>query len=431
MPNNEQEQLTCYLSAPFSESGAVRQAIAEGITAAGFRLIDFSQQHATHQSTRDVVIGWLAKADCVVADLSDNNPNVLFEMGVALAMGKAVFPVMRIESRQMFHAELFAMRDMNTITYSGSSKALRSLTSEIMSSLMHFRESPRKSQFLTSRKTIAPFFIDWDKLDRTDADNLIRELLSQMGLRRVDWEKNSKEFDLIAEYPRKDPDGFEYRELWLVSTGRSHMPGMLIDMAVDDAEMFMHHLYRGGSRYEKMWKEQESLPMTFLWIEMTGEEEQFDMLRERFSSRGRKRRIGGSVRMRFWDREYLTRLVQQFPNIGYKYFSDEGRSQSKFRKGPEELYQENVTLTDNLAKTIADLEEEKNRRVRAERDSVWKDISFSAAHKIGNPVFAIETNLGPLQKGLLKTGKTRLSRWSNRFVVQSKRPRGSLSSSSL
>ncbi|MDB5388909.1 MAG: zraS 1, partial [Planctomycetaceae bacterium] len=60
-------------------------------------------------------------------------------------------------------------------------------------------------------------------------------------------------------------------------------------------------------------------------------------------------------------------------------------------------YQENSALADRLTKVNTELEEEKNLRVRAERDAVWKDISFSAAHKIGNPIFAIETDLAPLE----------------------------------
>ena len=115
-----------------------------------------------------------------------------------------------------------------------------------------------------------------------------------------------------------------------------------------------------------------------------------------------RRLKGGSfsfnLRIRVWDRDYLTSLVQQFPQIGYKYFSDEGRSRSKFRKTPEELYRENVDLTSRQAVLIEALEDEKNKRVRAERDAIWKDISFSAAHKMGNPIFAIETFLDPLQK---------------------------------
>jgi nitrogen fixation/metabolism regulation signal transduction histidine kinase len=64
----------------------------------------------------------------------------------------------------------------------------------------------------------------------------------------------------------------------------------------------------------------------------------------------------------------------------------------------EELYQENVDLNRRLTITVAVLNDEKNKRVRAERDAFWKDISFSAAHKMGNPMFAIETNLDPLKR---------------------------------
>ncbi len=98
----------------------------------------------------------------------------------------------------------------------------------------------------------------------------------------------------------------------------------------------------------------------------------------------------------------MTNLIHQFPQLGYKYFSDEARSLAKFRKGPEELYHENVQLTERLAKLISDLEEERNLRIRAERDAVWKDISFSAAHKIGNPIFAIETDLNPLRRRIVE-----------------------------
>ncbi len=401
MPTDVRDQLTCFLAVPFRASyGAIRQAIIDGMGQAGFKAVSSERTPQKEIPIFEATLGMLATADCVIADLTRLTTNDTFELGIAHAMGKTVFPIVHGGSdlKGSLHFE------RSPIRFDTTEKGLEVLKTRIAHLLTQFRESPRQSRLPTGQN-YTPFFIDWDSLDRTDADNLIRELLSQMGLRRVDWYKDSSEFDLIAEYPRKDPDGLEYRELWLVSTGRNGMSEMLLDMAHDDTEMFMHHLSRRGSRFENMWKDQDSVPMTFLWIEMKETGKVFDMLRERFSHPGRKRRFGGSIRMRFWDREYLTRLVQQFPNIGYKYFSDEGRSQAKFRKGPEELYKENVVLTDNLAKTIADLEEEKNRRIRAERDSVWKDISFSAAHKIGNPVFAIETNLGPLEKRIAEDRK--------------------------
>jgi signal transduction histidine kinase len=55
-----------------------------------------------------------------------------------------------------------------------------------------------------------------------------------------------------------------------------------------------------------------------------------------------------------------------------------------------------LTLANN------ELETEKSLRTRFERDAAWKDISFTAAHKMGNPIFAIETSLDPLRKRIVE-----------------------------
>jgi len=150
-----------------------------------------------------------------------------------------------------------------------------------------------------------------------------------------------------------------------------------------------------------------SVTILFVLFRKGPESEELEMLRERFDRRRYKQEhFGMSIRLRIWDQHYLTSLVQRYPNIGYKYFSEEGRIRSKTRKSYEELYREYSTLSAQRLKLIRSLEEEKNKRVRAERDSVWKDISFSAAHKIGNPVFAIETDLDPLLKRINEDRKT-------------------------
>jgi hypothetical protein len=65
-----------------------------------------------------------------------------------------------------------------------------------------------------------------------------------MGFRNVDWYKKSEEFDLVCELPKRDPDGFEYRELWLVSLGRRAPPEMLLDMLATEPDLFVHRLFR-------------------------------------------------------------------------------------------------------------------------------------------------------------------------------------------
>jgi len=205
---------------------------------------------------------------------------------------------------------------------------------------------------------------------------------------------------LVAELPRKDPDGFEYRELWILSIGLGKAPKMFFEIALNDPEYLLHLFRRVSGHLEEMLRRSVATPVTFLFIlphEPAGREILGRLLGHE-SVRDLVASSGYNVRFRVWDQTYLTSLVHQFPQIGYKYFSDEGRIRSKTRKSYEELYKENVDILTRERRLNAELEEEKNRRVRAERDAVWKDISFSAAHKIGNPIFAIETDLDPLAR---------------------------------
>lgn len=351
-------------------------------------------------------MGELARSDCIIADVTDRNPNVFFEVGLAQAMGKGIL----IASHQRELGVLpFDIREFRVIVYSDEVKSLAKLSDQIRRSLQDFRRFPRQTPVVPGSQFSLPFFIDWDSLSPRDAENLCQELLFQMGFSRVDWGKALREIDLIAEYPRKDPDGFEFRELWLVSMGM-HVPvEVFLDMASHDPEYFLHRLLRHSERLEETVSRGLEAAITILLIlfKKGPESEEFDMLRERFEKRHfRRERLGFNVRLRVWDRNYLTSLVQRYPHIGYKYFSDEGRIRSKSRKTYEELYKENTRLASRQAKLIGELEEEKNRRVRAERDSVWKDISFSAAHKIGNPIFAIETDLDPLLKRIHQSRKS-------------------------
>jgi signal transduction histidine kinase len=344
----------------------------------------------------ELVVGEIARADCVVADITEAPPSVLFEIGSARAMGKPVFFVCdeeHVRSQPSF------LRGYVILPYSSSRAGLTKLETQLTESLKAYQDQPQRYRRLFGRAAQAPFFVDWDRLERPDAENLCRELLAQLGFQRPDWFKESRDIDLIAELPRKDPDGFEYRELWCVSMGRNEPIEMMVDMARHDPEYFVHRILRFGEDSKRI-NELMRNPITLLLVildDVTSQGLLFD-LEERLGANRRKGIPRGAVRVRVWDRTYLTSLVHQFPNLGYKYFSDEGRAASKFRKTPEELYRENVDLTERQALTLRQLEEEKSLRVRAQRDSVWKDISFSAAHKLGNPIFAIETSLDPLER---------------------------------
>ncbi len=397
MPSMKPEKLRCFLALSYSsEMAVIREAIHTGAQEAGFQVVSLDQSPVLPGSSiQSAVMGELARADCIIADVSDRNPNVFFELGLAQAMGKGLII---IAEERAFREVPFDIREFRVITYSDHPKNLSLLSSRIARSLREFRRFP--IQNISNILLSPPFSIDWDRLSRSEAENLCQELLAQMGFRRLDWDKGSPEIDLIAELPRKDPDGFEYYELWLVTMGLRAPLETFIEMASEDADMILHRLTRYTDRFATR-RYQGPITLLLVPLRKRQDNEEFQFLKDRFERRRFKNDAHASnirLRIRIWDPDYLTSLVQRFPHIGYKYFSDEGRIRSKTRKSYEELYRENSILSARQAKLIVQLEEERNRRIRAERDSVWKDISFAAAHKIGNPIFAIETDLEPLMK---------------------------------
>jgi signal transduction histidine kinase len=384
----------CFLAMPaHSGQSPVSATVRKAIASAGFRMVRPAET-SPEVSINASVIEKIARADCIVADVTGSAPEVFFELGLARALDKAAFALTQGQSPLSLPADVTGI-----LHYESSPEGLQKLARDITSTLREFRRFPRRPRFLLGARSRNLFVVDWERLSREDVENLCLELLTQMGFRGVEWEKETPEIDVIAELPKKDPDGFEYRELWLVSLGRNAPPEMLLDMLNHDPEYFVHRMLRTNEKLSPLLKRQQfgDVPITFLLVSLSGVPIQIEL----FSMEDRQRRrlsSLGNLRVRVWDRNYLTGLVYQFPQIGFKYFSDEGRAQSKYRKTPEELYRENMDLTSRLTTTVAALNDEKNKRVRAERDAVWKDISFSAAHKMGNPIFAIETNLDPLKR---------------------------------
>jgi len=392
----------CFLALPFSpEFRKTREIVTESAKEAGFKVTLADGLPPKAMPVREMIVGELARADCVVADVTGYNPNVLVEIGLAQAMGKILFLITQAgdETSARIPATL---QGQILIAYQTPAKGLKELAVRLTEELAGFRRSPVRSRFLAGRRFQTPFFVDWDRLDRADSENLCRELLAQMGFQRLDWFKESREIDLVAELPKKDPDGYEYKELWMVSMGHNAPMEMILDMAGRHPEFLFDRFFRFTEGADKFMSKDVPITLLLIVLEEAPRQKTLFELEERKIRARREGPYPSMLRLRVWDRNYLTSLVQQFPQIGYKYFSDEGRAQTKYRKTPEELYQENVDLAKRLTTTIAALNEEKGSRVRAESDAIWKDISFSAAHKIGNPLFAIETNLDPLEKRIFE-----------------------------
>lgn len=392
MANEDNTKLKCLLLTTFSnEFDAVRDAVNEAAKKADFHLLG-SELGPIFTSDRGWTKNTLPQADIVIADITGKDIDVIYEIGLAAGVGKAVIIIVQ---QKFFEESLeHVPTGLPFQVYVPTRKGLQELTSFLHRQLNNFAVNPNKFKGRFGVKPTETFFVDWDKLDERDIENLCRELLMQMGFRNVDWSKRTPLIDIIAEYPKKDPDGFEYSDFWFISMGRKFPVEEIVFMASRESEYMLRDILRENERGSSALSR---YTITFLLILLDDYPKIKESIQREWKIRENHSRALAS-RLRFWDKSYLTFLVQQYPQIGYKYFSDEGFSRLKYRKTPEELYKENTQLSNRQARLIAELQEEKNMRVRAERDAAWKDISFSAAHKIGNPIFAIETNLNPLKR---------------------------------
>lgn len=220
-----------------------------------------------------------------------------------------------------------------------------------------------------------PDVVDIGKLDPRAFENLCFELLKRIGINKINWTGNN-EADLVGTLQKKDLDGYEYEEMWCVFIGNN--AERAISFSGDPG--YMDYLLRKVNPRELRWENVGNRQVVFLLISRNNEHAAF------LKDRMRRSKFYLGQRIKVWDNESIISLLEKHPALVYKYFVDESYRGSH-RKSYEELYNENMMLTDKLHAYVNQLEEEQKKRVLAERDAAWKDVSFKAAHKLGNPIY--------------------------------------------
>ena len=207
---SKRPKLRCYLAIPQSRRlGVIRDAAEYALQRAGYDTITSDiDLLSSAVGSADFVSNTLAQSDLVVADLTEENPAVFYELGQAQSMGKGVICVTDSRGPDTLSP---AFSNMHLIRYDRDN--LDAFVKALQRAASNFRRSPGRFVAATPNLFSSPFYIDWDKLSDRDTDNLCQELLSQMGYRRIRWRKLPIDIDIVAQLPRKDPDGFDYDEL--------------------------------------------------------------------------------------------------------------------------------------------------------------------------------------------------------------------------
>jgi len=392
---------SCYLIFPFTkELLQVIDIIAGLAKEAGFKIIRRDELDIAH-SVAESISSQIANCDLIIADVSKPTSNIFYEIGLAHAMGKPVIFLIQKGASEI----PFDLRNYLFISYDMTSAGLDELRYSLRKVFRDFINMPRKvSRFLHLQPKVdyPPYIIDLEKIEPREFENLCFELITQMGFRRVEWGKQFREIDAVATLPKKDPDGYEYQELWFISMGRRLPVDMMLEIAAVNPERFFTRMFRSSEGIEELlsrYKIRYDVPITILFVlRKEGTSDFLEHEMRRIERRFKERPYPFNIRVRWWDPTYLTNLIQQYPQIAYKYFSEESRVKSKYRKTPEVLYNENVKLAEELLAVKNLLEGEKKKRFIAERDAAWKDVAFKAAHKLGNPTDAIDIFLQSLKR---------------------------------
>jgi hypothetical protein len=159
MPTEVRPRPQCFLALPFSTTQSVRRAIARGVEDANFRVVGLDRRPSAAVSIWQAVVGEVARADCVVADLTGSSPNVFFEIGLAQAMGKGVFPL-RGRGTTEVPPDLSGLEYFE---YEINAAGLTALTKRLSASLREYRHSARRAPIIPGSRLPLPQSLDTSK----------------------------------------------------------------------------------------------------------------------------------------------------------------------------------------------------------------------------------------------------------------------------
>ena len=362
------------------------------------------ERNAIVQRQRDKdLTGGLISSDLILVDLDRTTPTMFFEIGIARSIGK---PIIYIAEKTIFLEDLpDFIRQSYFIIYE-KKEALHEKLKEFFD---EYIENPKRfaSRPIIESDTSSQLVVDLEKLDPREFENLCFELLSRLGYKQLEWKVKDEFVDAVSTLHRKDPDGFEYDEYWLISFGNEYRSKDMVEIALHDPEYFSHRIFRniferGMIEGGRIAGGADAAPVTLLFI-LKGNNSFPKKLIKDLSRRDFKINRRGyplTFRIRWWDENDITTLVQSHASLARKYFSSEALARSGVRLSYEELYKQYADMNDELQRINEAYKSERDRVELLERDAAWKLLSFTAAHRMGNPIDAIDSELSNLKSAI-------------------------------
>jgi signal transduction histidine kinase len=343
------------------------------------------------------------RANVLVVDISGQRPEFVEAAQLAQAFGTS--PLVLIDRDGNSSTPAPSTSPLSYVEYERSAIGLRRLQAAFRTLLRQRRPPPgrRRPESAGSGKGETYQF---EQLPSHRLEMLFQDLLRALGYRRLRHSSSLPLVEILAEPPYLQANGSASESLCLIAFQPSSRPGALRRIVQRDLPALaaaLHRVRRAPAPPPEFLPFPSRLVVILFLPHLASADDpsQSDALSElavRF--REMSELLETPVTLEIYDRRRLLSILRSNPQIAARYFdlttgalvrSNEEYLQ-EFRSGVRE---ERLPSPD-ISAIQEQLNHERELRIEAEREAAWKDVAFTAAHKLGNPLFAIETNLQEL-----------------------------------
>lgn len=165
MTQSKPSNKTCFIITPIGPEGSdirrrtdgvINVAIAPALQESGYSIPKVSHQIFSSNSITKEIIKSVYESDLVIADLSGNNPNVMYEVAIRHSSGK---PIIHITSD--ISSLPFDINDHRTFTYTNDMMGVTELKESLLKAIKDIKENPENQSNPVS-----------DSLERTSIINI-------------------------------------------------------------------------------------------------------------------------------------------------------------------------------------------------------------------------------------------------------------------
>lgn len=343
------------------------------------------------------------RANLLVVDVSGQQPEFVEAANLAQAFGTS--PLVLLDRAADGASSSSALTSLACVEYERSPLGLRRLQAAFRTLLGRRRPSPNRWRPPPADPPRGGTY-QLDQLMTFELELLMQDALRALGYRQIRHTSSLPLIDMVAEPPYVNAARANGDRLCLIALQSANLPGALhriVERDLPALSIALQRFHQAPAPPPEFLPFPSRLTLVLLlpFVDSADEPGQGRLLGELTRRLEELSEVLSTpVGLALFDRRRLLSILRSNPQVAARYFDlTSGALIHTDGEYPQELPYavREDQLTDPGVNAIREqLNNERRLRIEAEREAAWKDVAFTAAHKLGNPLFAIETNLHEL-----------------------------------